>query len=117
MRGRQFCILHRVAEKLVGRKPGETLWNFKAHDALSRIRGSLSAIGCVGTSMSWKAFRAGKASCLAAQGCSIGEILTAGEWKSRAFLAYVDETVIDSAAMLKESMQESEDEAEPLPIL
>ena len=117
MRGSQFCIFHRLAERMAGKKPGESLWNFKAHEALARIRGSLSAVGYMGTSMSWKGFRAGKASCMAAQGCTIGEILTAGEWKSRALLAYVDEIVIDSAAMLQETMHESEDEAEPLPIL
>ena len=76
----------------------------------------LKAVGQCGDSLTWKSFRAGKATCMASQGCSLGEILTAGEWKSKAFLNYVDESTIDSARLLKESV-ESDGEEEELPLL
>ena len=57
-----------------------------------------------------KAFRAGKATALAAAGCSLGDILTAGEWRSAAFLAYIDETTLDEAAFLDNTIAESDGE-------
>ena len=38
----------------------------------------------------------------------------AGEWRSKACSAYVDETSIDSASLLQESMEETDDEEEAL---
>ena len=48
----------------------------------------------------WKSFRAGRATKLACQGRSIGFILQAGEWKSSAFLKYIDEEAVDEAQLL-----------------
>ena len=53
----------------------------------------------------------GKATTLVAAGSSSGDILTAGEWKPAAFLAYVDETQVDDAHFLQRALDDSEDEA------
>ena len=61
-------------------------------------------------SFSGKAFRAGKATALAAAGASIGQILLAGEWKSRAFLRYVDEDSVDASQLLEQTVMVSDGE-------
>ena len=60
--------------------------------------------------MGVKLWRRSKATEMARQGHSLGEVLTAGE--SRAILNYVQESAIDSAALLQETLNLSEDEAE-----
>ena len=57
-----------------------------------------------------KAFRAGHATELAMQGKSLGEILQAGEWRSKAFLAYVDANCVDEAQLFKELIENPDDE-------
>ena len=42
-----------------------------------------------------KGFRAGRATDMAKKGSSLGTILCAGEWRSSAFLRYIDEDVVD----------------------
>ena len=54
---------------------------------------------------------------MAAAGDPLGKILTAGEWRSRAFLKYIDESTIDHARLLGEVVQASDEEDAPLPIL
>ena len=56
------------------------------------------------------AFRAGRATALAAKGVSLGDILRAGEWRSSAFLRYVDEDVVDAAQMLNRIYEVSDGE-------
>ena len=57
-----------------------------------------------------KAFRAGKATELAAAGKSVGHILRAGEWRSAAFLAYLDEDAVDAAQLLHRTLEQSDEE-------
>ena len=59
-----------------------------------------------------KAFRVGKATALAASGKSLGQILAAGEWRSFAFLSYVDTDVVDQAQLLDATLEASGDESE-----
>ena len=53
-------------------------------------------------------FRAGHATCLAKEGKSLGRILQAGEWKSAAFLSYVDEDAVDSSEFSNLVLDESD---------
>ena len=111
MRSEQFCVLHRMKKQSKDKKAGEVLWEFPAHAALKNFRNTLKAIGEKNSeSYGWKAFRAGKATQLASQDSSIGEILTAGEWRTKAFLNYIDEASIDSASLLEESMKSDDEE-------
>jgi hypothetical protein len=57
---------------------------------------------------SLKAFRAGKATELARSGSALGTILAAGEWRSNAFMRYVDEDAVDSSAVLGMVMDASD---------
>ena len=56
-----------------------------------------------------KAFRAGRATSLAAAGSLIGVILAAGEWKSSAFLRYCQADEISVSAVLEVVCAEDED--------
>ena len=60
--------------------------------------------------MAWKAWRAGKASQMAQQGSGLGEVLTAGEWRSKALLNYVNESAIDAARILDDTLAASDAE-------
>ena len=55
-----------------------------------------------------KAFRAGKANALVLAGAPLGQLLAAGEWRSRAVLKYVDEDVFDGARLIAAEMEHSD---------
>ena len=57
-----------------------------------------------------KAFRAGKATALAAAGKSLRVILAAGEWRSTAFLSYVDTDAVDQSQILDQTLAASDAE-------
>ena len=53
---------------------------------------------------------------MAAEGDSLAEIMNAGEWRSSALLAYVNESAVDSQRFVQALMQEDdgEDVIEPV---
>ena len=55
-----------------------------------------------------KAYSAGKATAMAVEGATVGQILLAGEWRSQAFLRYVDTDVVDEAQLLSAVVQGSD---------
>ena len=55
-----------------------------------------------------KMFRAGHATELAKNGKSVGDILRAGEWRSAAFLSYVDEDLVDASQILDHVLEDSD---------
>ena len=87
------------------------IWCFGPHLTMKNLRSLLLRIGVPnGERLGWKGFRAGKATQMAAQGDRLGETLTAGEWRSRAFLNYVDESAVDQARLLADTVEASSDE-------
>ena len=62
------------------------------------------------SSFTYKCFRAAKATAMAAEGESLGAILTADEGRSHAFAAYVDEGEIDAARVLLTTLENESDE-------
>lgn len=80
-------------------------------DFLAVLRRYLVLVGVHGArQLSLKAFRAGKATALATGGCSVAEILLAGEWRSSVFLRYVSEERVDQAMLLQQSIDGSDAE-------
>ena len=57
-----------------------------------------------------KAFRAGKATQMAAAGDNLSKDLDAGEWKRRAFLKYTDFNVINASGFLHDTLEDSDAE-------
>ena len=63
-------------------------------------------------------FRRGHAQDLLEAGASLGTILRAGEWRSSAFMAYLDVSVMEAKAVLEAHWAQSsgeEDEAPQVP--
>ena len=79
-----------------------------ASDAIVRLLKLLAVGGA--QKFSFKAFRAGKATEMAATGSTLHQILSAGEWRSAAFARYVDEDIADSAQLLRCTIDASSDE-------
>ena len=87
------------------------MWAFTSQQFSQWLQRILTLLAVPGaSSFTLKAFRAGKATALAAAGFSIGDILRAGEWCSRAFLAYIDEDAVDAAQLLQQTLAASDEE-------
>ena len=76
--------------------------------ALSDSPGRSLPQGCDPDLYTLKMFRAGHATELAKSGKSVGDILQVGEWRSAAFLAYVDEDLVDAAQILDHVLEDSD---------
>ena len=105
----QVCMAHRVQQYLQRYqfKVGEPLFpRFKPQATLAVVIKSLANMKVVGASgMTWKAVRAGHATAMAAEGCTLAAILEATEWRSTAFLNYVDANVADESEILRSALQ------------
>ena len=94
------CLACEVKKLCKDTAAGETLWAFTPHFARTQITKDMksleSDVGATKGSQqwSWKSFRAGKATAMAQAGMSLGTILLAGEWRSAAFLRYLDEEAV-----------------------
>ena len=100
----------------MGKHPApHRLWELSAAVALRQLRRLLTLMAVPNAgAFTLKAFRAGKATALAAAGKSLDIILAAGEWRPSAFLSYVDTDVVDQAQVLDQTLAASDDEAETL---
>ena len=109
--GSRFCAVHRLKPVLAKCKRAQPLWSFDIGAALKRLRRLLTLSHTPSApNFTFKAFRAGKATALAAAGKSVGTILQAGEWRSAAFLNYVDTDVVDQARLLDQAMDQPDEE-------
>jgi hypothetical protein len=92
------------------RPVGAPLFGFSQAQFTHAVKRALMLLEVPGAvRFSLKAFRAGRATELAKKGVPIGKILQAGEWKSSAFLRYIDEDTVDHASFAHEIL-ESDDE-------
>jgi hypothetical protein len=109
--GPKRCVVHRAGQMLQSKPVGSPLFKFSAKQFLDILRSLLGEVGAQFPLLhTLKTFRAGKATALAEAGAPLGQILAAGEWKSKAFLNYVDEDVFDSVQFLSQAMENSDDE-------
>ena len=104
-------MVHHLKPLLAQRDLAAPLWCFDSGAALKLLRRLLTLCHTPSApEYTFKAFRAGRATALAAAGKTIGDILTAGEWKSAAFLSYVDTDVVDQAQLLDQVVDQSDEE-------
>ena len=93
-------------------KPGLRLFSHSAGSFLKTLRRLLGLLGvATADEFTLKTFRSGKATSLAKAGAPLGQIMSAGEWRSKAFLNYVDEDAFDTSQLLACELDISEDEA------
>ena len=103
----------RMEDHLQAIPPRQRLWNFSTPQFVKAMSASLISLGySEASSMTAKSFRAGRAHAMASQGSNLKEILQAGEWKSKAFLAYVDQNALGEEAVLNHVIAGSDDEIE-----
>jgi hypothetical protein len=80
--------------------------------ALAATRAIAGMAGVEGAErLTLKVFRASRATAMARAGCSLGEILIAGEWRSSAFARYVDIDSLNPVRALETAMETSDNEA------
>ena len=100
-----------MSDHIGGLENGQRLCEFTPHTFLSQLKRLLAILQIGGAEKTTlKCFRAGKATAMAAEGRGLGEILTAGEWRSKAFLRYIDEDMVDAAQLLSEAIEQSDGE-------
>ena len=128
MEGRQWngCLVHRMEMLLRGMQQGSRVFHWSGPQAVAKLRRYLRLLKIPHASeFTLKAFRAGKATAMAAKGVGLQMILAAGEWKSHAFLNYVNEEraealvshnygygALDEGRVLQGALAESDDELE-----
>ena len=111
MQNEQFCLFHRFGSAAANLVPGDVLWKFDGYSTLAYLRSLLKLLKVENyDAFTWKGFRAGKATAMTAAGDGVGEVLAAGEWRSRAFLAYIDEDTIDKTRLVHEAALASDDD-------
>ena len=109
--GRQMCVVHRTQGHLCGRAQGTKLFTSTPAQMLASLRSILASLHVEHPEeYTLKTFRAGHATVLASEGKSIGTILQAGEWRSAAFLSYVDLDVVDASQFLEDVLDTSDAE-------
>ena len=107
-----FCLACRLKITLAQTSYGEVLFPAKPSKIMQDIKANSLSLSFNPEGISWKSFRAGHATHLAACGCDIKLIMAAGEWKSRAFLDYIDADMVDKAVFLHTTLDRSDDEDE-----
>ena len=96
VQGRQHCVVHRMQELLLGKQVGDRLFPWSQKTVQGKLRAYLQVLTVQDAHLfTFKAFRAGKATAMAASGSSLGLILAAGEWRSAAYLHYVNEEMAE----------------------
>ena len=109
-----FCVVHRVTAWVSASAllPGQKLWaNATQACALTHMRRLLTLLGTPDAHQcSWKAVRSGRATEMAADGFTLAKILEAGEWRSSAFLRYIDETAADQGQSLRAALEENDED-------
>ena len=108
------CPVHNLwpffEEYALGGKP---FAGITASKALSKLRAILTAIGMEkATSYRCHDLRRGHAFDLQLSGASLYEILAAGEWRSPAFMDYLDKMLLEKSVVIEAHMNESSSEDE-----
>ena len=108
-----ICGRHGLAAKhlplLRDKGAGATLFDLTSSSFLKAVHRMLTLLGHKDANRcTLKAFRAGRATSLAAAGSPTSVILAAGEWKSSAFLRYCQADEISVSAVLEVMCAEDE---------
>ena len=110
--GRLLCAVHCLlsAMERAHRHARPTVFSFSysRFAAATRYYAARAGVARVGT----HAFRRGMAQDMAAQGCQLYEILSAGGWKSAGFMAYMQQHELEAGACAQLVADHSDSEAE-----
>ena len=102
-------MVHRYSDLLL--MPGEIVVAETPCEAVSALRRILKRLGVAFADLvSLKTFRASKATAMVAAGDGLAKVLEAGDWRSHAFLAYVNESAVDKHRFLQMLTTEEEEQ-------
>ena len=102
--------MHRYADLL--RMDEEKVIDETPYEAVRALRKILQRFGVADADLvSLKTFRASKATAMVAAGDGLAKVLEAGDWRSHAFLAYVNESAVDKQRFLQMLAAEDEEQA------
>ena len=109
-----YCLPCRLQITLARTKYGEALFTENPSKMMQVIKAHSRSLSRNAEGVTWKSFRAGHATHLAVSGCDIKVVMDYGEWRSRAFLDYIDGDKVDEVVFLNTTMNQfdEEDEAE-----
>lgn len=111
--GPQFCVVCRTKPYLVHGQKGARLFDDSSYTHIQRLRRYLALLAVEdATSYTWKAFRSGRATEMAAMGFTLGQVLAAGDWHSVAMLKCIRETEADTLECVRQAAENSDDEEE-----
>ena len=111
---RNTCPRHKLGAYLGTKKMGNKLFpSFTPAKASERLRARLSEIG-IANANTYKMhdFRRGHTKDMQDKGACLRVILDAGEWRSPAFLAYMDKEKLEHDAVVEAHLDESSSEEE-----
>ena len=107
-----YCLPCRLQITLARAKYGEALFTENPAKLMQVIKAHSRSLSYNAEGVTWKSFRAGHATHLAVCGCDIKVITSAGEWRSRAFLDYIDGDKVDEVVFLNTTLNQSDEEEE-----
>ena len=107
-----YCLPFRLEITLARAKYGEALFTENPAKIMQFNKAHSRSLSYNAGGVSWKSFRAGYATHLAACGCDIKVITDAGEWRSSAFLDYIDADKVDEVVFLNTTLEQSDEEDE-----
>ena len=112
------CFACEFKKRYERAETGQPLWNWKPSEFIARVRAALKELDCeqAARDITFKSWRAGRATELARTGHRLGEILKAGEWAGAASaFRYCDTDEIDpnhdEGKLLVQALENSEKEA------
>ena len=107
----EFCVSHRLQRRLQGMTPGQQLFTLSPAQLLKRFRDMLALLDVSHFGrLGFKAFRAGKATALAKEGCPTHVIMQMGQRRSVAILRYVTPDALDAGVFWRDVAHECEEE-------
>ena len=113
--GEKYCLCCRMRVHVDGLRIGERLWpaDYKPEQTLKVLRARMVVLGHQHhTIVTWKAFRAGRATHMAANGFGLSAILAAGDWASAAVFRYLREESADHEETLRQVLSKELEEPE-----
>ena len=107
--GEKFCAVCQLKMVLEGKTPGDVLWDVKPVEFIKRLKAQLLLFGrekC--GALSYKSFRAGRATMMIRLGIPMGQVVLAGDWRSLSVLRYCVDEEMDPYRVMDMHMQDNE---------
>ena len=108
----QLCLVHRLKQRMVCKKPGDKLFNLKIRETggfVKKVAGMVKIKNW--PSWTWRSIRHVKATALTASGMNFHQVVGLGQWKSgQGVMCYVDEDMVDKELFNKELVDSDTEE-------